>query len=1260
MSKELVFKVVMQGDTNNFDTSIKKSKQTAEQMFQSIGMAVEEFDKKSKKISDSTKNIVTTEAQDRVKDLTSELNAATNVIVAMGDKSTISATEIRSMSQQSQQAISTLKDELVAAQAEFLQLSQAKASPQELGEAIGKITDIKRAIRDVETAFGAYQTVATNAMTGVTNAASITITEIQKFTSVDLTLVVSEAQSATRAIESMGEGAVISTKEVQRIGQLGSTAVESLTRELSSARKEWEALSHADGVTLEELTAAKERVQGLERALNLTESSMNEFKGAAQQAIPVVDNLDHSLDGANQELKETESLSQKVSSELAGLRTGLNAVTGALAALGIGATAQEIAQTADEWSNLNARVKIAVGTHGDVKAAMADVIDIARTTNSNLTATGDLYARLTKIGQEMKIPQEQVVQLTKTISQAIQVSGGSAASAEAAITQFQQALASGVLRGDEFNSMMEQSPRLMQALADGLKVTTGELRKLAGEGKLTTDVVTKAMLSQSATIQKEFEQFPTTIGNSIENLKTSWTVFIGELDQTHGVSAKVAESLKWVAENLDEIFTTLKLAGQAFIAYKALNIASVFMDKAAGVRAASVAISQESAAVIANTEVQLANAAATRANATSKTGLAATATSSAASVAASSAASATSVGALIGRLGALGVAVTAFGLLVPTVMQPVGSWIGGGLAKQVEKAEMAWHNLNAAAEDDKRYMTAIEQLEFQMQNEAVAAKVSADMKKEIAAAAEKGAAKTYELSKASQELVTKFNQLVKDGKPTSEALKEVGESMKFDSLTGINNAVSALNMLQRTGKITAQELRAELKSALVNEDLVVFQTNAKAAFAGTAQEANKMAQVTQVAMELALERTGLSTEQLQGKFSKAFQSASNDIQTVFGHLDEYKAQGIDTGLALSASLNKAIDTAQSRKELDYVKAKLVEYGNQGKISSEQVALGLTLVEQKAGSLSKALDPVNAAFAAMGIKTKNELDGAATSAEKNFDVIKKSGQATSEGLKQAYQKMVDEVVASGDQVRIARVKAIGESNGLNLEIDKSGKAVVKTTQEIVDALYPIGDAAENSTRRATGGFRELGRVAREEAQSTADEWEAAMKKVDAERKAQAASTAKGLGQAMDDMNAKAKDYEQRLIAAGMDSGQAKSKADKALQAMLFAYRQALTPGSVTDFSTPLLKEMEDTLKYWEGKKSGSSGSSVLAGGNSAPNIQAPTIESPKMPSSTDIGSPKTQVYRFEFNGNVVELTGDPSQQDLVNDLFTQLEQAKKRM
>ncbi|MFG0589030.1 tape measure protein [Acinetobacter sp. YQ_14] len=1258
MSKDLVFKVVMKGDTNNFDSSVKKSKQTAEQMFQAIGTAVEELEKKTKKTSDSTKNIVSTKAQDRVKDLTAELNAATNVIVALGDKSTISAKEIRTMSQQSQQAISSLKDELAAAQSQYLQLSQAKASPQDIGEAISKITDIKRAIRDVETAFGAYQTVAANAMTGVTKATSTTINEIQKFTSVDLNVVISEAQSATRAIESMGDGAVVSIKEVQRISHLGSTAIESLTRELNSAKKAWVDLSNSKGVDLEELTAAKERVQGLERALNLAETSMTEFKGATQQAIHVVDHLDQTLESTNQELKETESLSQKVSEELAGLKTGFNAVTGALAALGIGATAQEIAQTADEWSNLNARIKIAVGSHGDAKAAMADVIEIARTTNSNLTATGDLYARLTKIGQEMKIPQEQVLQLTKTISQAIQVSGGSATSAEAAITQFQQALASGVLRGDEFNSMMEQSPRLMQALADGLGVTTGELRKMAGEGKLTTDVVTKAMLSQSAVIQKEFEQFPTTIGSSIENLKTSWTVFIGELDQTHGVSAKVAESLKWVAENLDAIFNTLKLATQAFIAYKALNIASLFLDKAAGVRAASIAITQETASVVANTQAQLANATATRSASVAKAGLATSAVSSSKAVATATVATNNSLGLLIGRLGALGVAITAFGILVPTVMEPVGTWIGEGLAKQVEKANMAWSNLNASAESDKRYMTAIEQLEFQLQNEAIAAKVSADMKNEIADAAEKGSIKTYELSKASQDLVNKFNQLVKDGKLTAEALKEVRESMKFDSLTGINNAVSALNMLERTGKITAQELRAELKSVLVNEDLVVFQTNAKAAFAGTAQEANKMAQVTQVAMELAVERTGMSFEQLQGKGSAASRSLVNDILIIVDSIDELKRQGVDVGLALNASISKAIDGAETEQQVGAISKQIQKL--RGELG-QKVADGLLQqAEQKLIDIQKEADKTKAginsvaeAFGKFGIQTKAEAALSAKSYMDAFGEMEKSGQATTGQLRQALMKMTDDIYNSGDAAKIAWYESKLASYDLKSSIDDLGKASVKT----------MNDVANSARNDAGQGFRDLGKIAREEAKSTAQEWEDAMAKVDAARKAKEASNNKGLSELQGGIDQMAQDYYDRLVAAGMDQSRARDLADKARYSLAVETTTSLKGGTTQNMNTTK-QEMEKTLAYWENRNSSKSGSASVSTGNNSPSIQvpsiqAPSIESPKMPNTSDISTPKTQIYKFEFNGSEIEFQGDPSQQDLVNDFFSQLEQAKKR-
>ncbi|MGE8653510.1 MAG: tape measure protein [Acinetobacter gandensis] len=1043
--KNLTFKLILDGDSKGLVAAAKQSEDVTKKVFETIRA--------------EAKNV-------QVDALVGELNKATKEISNLGDKSTVSASQLRDMSMQSQQMIGALNTELVGAQAELVELSQTKATPSDIQNAVNRVADLKASIKSVEAAFGAYEATATDAMVGVDKAASKTISEVQKFTSVDLTNIVSEAQSATRAIDSMGDGAVVSTKEVERIGQLGATAIDALQKELTAANVAWKALADSsDDVSLEELTSAKTKVSALEQALELAETSMHEFSQASQQAIPVVDSLDQSLGNANQELNETETASQRVSNEIQGLKTGFTALTGALAALGIGTSAMEIAQTADEYKNLSGRINIAIGEHGNLQKAMDDVKNVAIATNSNLTATGDLYSRLTKIGQEMKWPQEQALALTDTINKAIQVGGGSAASNEAAITQLNQALGSGVLRGDEFNSMMEQSPRLAQALADGLGVTTGALREMAAEGKLTTEVVTKALLSQSEKINAEFALFPVTIGAAITNLKTAWTTYIGEADAAIGASEKVANALKYVAENLDTIVSTLTLAGQAFIAYKALNIASVFLDKAAGVRAASTAIAQETTVVVANTQAQIANAAATRGAATAKTQLAANSAAATTSMATTGG----SVMTLISRLGALGVAVTAIGVLIPTVAMPIGTAIGEGIAKL------------------QGYGKAFEELESQIALETARAKVSAEIKAEQATAAEKARDKTYQLTEECKKLIAQFDELIKKGEPTKEALEKISNAMKFDSTKGINDSVTALILLKEQGKITSEDLQLRLSQALDGKDLLVFETNAKAAFAGTSKEAEKTAALTEAVMKASLERTGLSTEQLQGKFSLAFQSASNDVQVVLNNLDAYKAKGVDTGLALSANLNKAIDTAQTRAELDYAKSKLIELEKQGLITGEQVALGLGLIEKKGKQLPEALNPTLAAFGALGIKTKEQLNEAAESAKRNFDVVSKSGQATAAGIKQAYEVMLNTAIATGDKARVAAVQAEAASHGLRVEIDETGKASVKSMSDLEQSVHRV----RNATSGAEDGFRNLGQTGRDEADSVKSAWEEAV-------------------------------------------------------------------------------------------------------------------------------------------------------------------------
>lgn len=1313
MAKELVFKVVMQGDTNNFDTSVKKSKQTAEQMFQAIGTAVEELEKKTKKSSDSTKNIISTDAQARVKDLTAELNAATNVIVAMGDKSTISANEIRSMSLQSQQAISSLKDELVAAQAEYLQLSQAQASPQDIGEAIAKISDIKRAIHDVETAFGAYQTVAANAMTGVANATSITITEIQKFTSVDLTAFVSEAQNATRAIHSMGDGAVVSTKEVERIGQLGSTAIDSLTRELNSARQAWENLSNTNGIDLDELVAAKNRVDGLERALSLTETSMDEFRGAVSQATPILDQFDDSVDSTNQELKETGTLSEKAAQGLQDLQNTYGLLTTVLAGLGIGVTASELAQTSDEFKNLEGRIKIAVGEAGNFESALDGVVEVALATNSNLIATGDLFATLTRATKDLKtttngvvtdykLSQAQILQLTETINQSIKVSGASAQASEAAIVQFAQAIGSSVLRGDELNSIIEQAPRLAQALANGLDVPIGKLKELGESGQLSADVVIKALRQQSEIIEAEYKKLPMTVGSAIENLKTSWMVYIGELDKSNGISENVAKAIKYIADNLDQLVSILTFAAQAFVAYKALGMAAIFLEKANSVRAASIAIQQETVALTTNTQAQLVNANAARANAAAHTGV----QSAASNLFPTFTKAAGGMTTLLSRFGAYGIAAAAVvtsGSLIADMFVKTGEAIGENVAK-------LWLKITGekSLEQSEKDLAAQQEESKKKQQELAEAREKAALKDEMLKNAALG------LNEVSKATVAEFDKQIKAGEQVSVVLENIAKSFNFDSSTGINNAITALTALQTQGKITAEQVRSTLSDSLKGIDLSEFQgklaaipvnlekqideANSKVkakqkelddwkknnadmnykqwtvevskyqtdidklqakSSALQVQYANSVrsaADVQGAILDEAIRRTGLSYEELEGKSTKAFQSALSDVKTIINGMDDLKDRGVDVGRALDASISNAINTATNQKEIDDLKAKIISLRS---TLGEKVADGLLQqteqqlinIQKEADKTQAGINSVAEAFGKFGLQTKAEASIAAKSYMDAFGEMERSGQATTGQLKQALVKMTDEIYNSGDAAKVAWYESKLSAYDLKSSIDDLGNTSVKTMND-------IGNAARFD---AANGFRELGRVAREEAKSTADEWIDAMAKVDAKRKAQAAETAKGLGQLADGQNQMAQNFYDQLIAGGMEKGRAEELKNEAITRMNNQLRTALNGGSASgafdakigrNESQAWMKEILDGLD-----SKGSIGSSSPK--ISAPNIEAPSIQQFKMP-NIDIGSPKNVRIELVNGSNSTTVYGDEQEADFTERFFRELEQAKKRM
>lgn len=884
---------------------------------------------------------------------------------------------------------------------------------------------------------------------------------IPKNASERATMLIKSLNDTTEIIKSTGTGVIGASESFNKFGVDSVRSLNLLKANLSTAKTKLEEFSKTNA-TPEDILKAQQQINALEKEVQQADQAFGAFKTELNLITPEIQKVNQGLNNTGSELNEVDGFAHKATGGIQGLKTGYTALAGAMATLGIGVSAMDIAQTADEFKVLEARIGLATQKSGDFKLAFEGVKKIAVETRSDLSATSELFTRVKKAVDQLGYSQERALGITDLVNKSLIVGGGLAASNEAAIYQFNQALQSGVLRGEEFNSVMEQAPRLASALADGLGVNIGKLREMAGQGKLTSEIIIKALESQSDALNKEFAKMPVTIGQSITNLKTAWTLYIGEADAATGASAKVADAIKFVAENLDQIVSTLTLAGQAFIAYKALNIASVFFDKAAGVRAASVAITQETASVVANTQAQLVNAGATRANALAKGQLATGASAATTSMATSG----TSIMGLIGRLGSLGVAVTATGALIATVGVPIGTAIGEGIAKL------------------QGYGKAFADLENQMALEAARSKVAAEIKAEYAAVVEKARDKTYQLTAESKKLVTEFDELIKRGEPTKEALEKISNAMRFDSTKGINDSVTALILLKDQGKITAEELQLRLGEALSGKDLTVFQTNAKAAFAGTAQEAAKSAVMTEAVMKAALGRTGLDTQQLKGRFSETFQSASNDVQIVIDNLDAYKAQGIDTGLALSANLGKAIDTAQTRAELDYAKGKLAEYGKQGEITGDQVALGLSKIEQKARQLPDVLNPAQAAFSAFGIQTKEQLSDAALVAQRNFDVVNKSGLATADSIQQAYTAMLNATIATGDKAKIAVEQAKAASLGLEVQMDATGKATVAKLGEIQEAAQ----ATQRSVSQVSQPTRRDQPEISDEQKATNDHWD----------------------------------------------------------------------------------------------------------------------------------------------------------------------------
>ncbi|MCU3302730.1 tape measure protein, partial [Enterobacter hormaechei subsp. hoffmannii] len=267
---------------------------------------------------------------------------------------------------------------------------------------------------------------------------------------------------------------------------------------------------------------------------------------------------------------------------------------------------QQVAQYADAWTTLNNKLANALRPSEQLVDVTERVFNITQQTRGSLDATASLYARLERATREYGTSADDLAKLTTIINQGFVVSGATAQEAENAIIQLSQGLASGALRGEEFNSVNEQGNRLIVALADSMGVGIGQMRQMAAAGKLTTDVVVNGLLSQGVTIGNEFANTTTTISQALQVAGNNITKFFGENSTVKTGTAIFNDAVISVSENIGALSAIL--TGVAAV-MGSRYVGALTMATAAKVKAA-VASRNQSAA-----ELQAAQAAANKATA---------------------------------------------------------------------------------------------------------------------------------------------------------------------------------------------------------------------------------------------------------------------------------------------------------------------------------------------------------------------------------------------------------------------------------------------------------------------------------------------------------------------------------------------------------------------------------------------------------------------------------------------------------------------
>lgn len=925
----------------------------------------------------------------------------------------------------------------------------------------------------------AIQDINTNSQTAQTAVAKLMTVNDAKF--------VASMNNATKTLNGLQAGARLSDTAVNDAITRMQTHITGLNSSLTTARANLSNLQMS-GATTEQIANAEQEVNRLRTAISNAKKAQNGFMQATNQSLARVgqtaqtaqnsiyqmlnirtgSSIQAEINQINAEMRqlrnnsalsgaEIQRVTQAGRARIAELRTelsqtnrtmtvlngGIGAVrggvqglsgavsglTGLLAMLGAGVGAMELIQLAESFKAIQAQIRLAVGDGTAFINAMQTVTDIANETRMPLDEVANLYARIDRAGKEMALSSSDVAEVTMTINKAMQVSGGSAESMNAALTQLIQGLGSGVLRGDEFNSVMEQSPRLARALADGLGVGTSELRAMAGEGKLTADTVIDAIKSQTDVIDAEFAKMPVTVDGSLTVLKNKFMSFIGGIDGELKASNAVSDFIMKIANAFDEIDqTTINAVKTAFEQLGVL--AKTLWDNFGLVGDRLTALFS----IFDGTEE-----------------------------------AGKKVSALTRFVQILGVGVgivsdgvNALGMVADTVF---GGWlliigkIIGGFEKFFRLSSNIGDKLveqgNKSVEQAKKNA-----LEFE----------SATRK----ALAEMGKSEQEHLDEQAKKMRDTYQKMLADGTESAEKLKEARLSAIEAEIAANKNAVKEVH-------------KREL--AEMNLQAVVSETG-KISFKVLNEVVDNTAKI-KAQIDGATKALQIDSEKAMEGVSTTFNEFKVQLDNLIMGYDELAQQGLNASEMLTQGLDTMLSKAKNTHDVQAIIKLWEDLGEQGKITGEKLAEGIQSAKDKLDELTDGINSTTEAYKIMGLQSKEELKKKAEQYQIAYEMIKKSGTATADTLKQAYEKYAKAHILAYEGVEDKALEAEAKIHGMSVTIDKSGKTSIETQKQLSDTL---GGVVEANERVAESG-QSAGHAMVDGANEAKNAWDDVKKSVD---------------------------------------------------------------------------------------------------------------------------------------------------------------------